>query len=393
MKKIAYLEGLRGVAALVVVISHFIRIFYPALLESNPEIIHNEFELWISGTPINLLYNGNFAVCIFFILSGYVLSIKYHVKKDFEIIYEMGIKRYIRLAIPVATSIFLAFLLMKLDIFFYDEIIDTTKATMENPYILHHDSIRIIKLAFFDIFILGDASYNPVVWTMRYELIGSYLVFILIPIIVLLKNDYIKYIFYTISLVFIVTFLGLFFIPFILGVILCNMHYNNRGVFKYKGKKYKFFMLIIGLFLGSYPYTDTSYTIYNFLEFDFLGQRTSGIYHIGGAFFLMISMLSSSLLQNLFSKKLFYFLGKISFSMYLIHFIILCSFSSFIFKELIQYNLNYNLMILLTIIPTVILILISSYFMNKYVDSLSIKVAKIIYNKFFKIIFQKVKRG
>lgn len=118
VKKLIYLEGLRGIAAFIVVISHFIQVFYPAMLESNPTLVHNSFETWISDSPINFLYNGNFAVYIFFILSGYVLSIKYHQKKDLEIIFELGVKRYIRLAIPVAASVFFSIFAAKIQFIF-----------------------------------------------------------------------------------------------------------------------------------------------------------------------------------------------------------------------------------------------------------------------------------
>ena len=40
MKKLAYLESLRGLAALVVVIGHFVVGFYPALYTARLEHVH-----------------------------------------------------------------------------------------------------------------------------------------------------------------------------------------------------------------------------------------------------------------------------------------------------------------------------------------------------------------
>ena len=79
MKKIRYLDGLRGLAAFEVVFHHFILAFYPALFAGPgvPTHLAPGQEVFVSGSVLNLLYDGNFAVCIFFVLSGYVLSHKF----------------------------------------------------------------------------------------------------------------------------------------------------------------------------------------------------------------------------------------------------------------------------------------------------------------------------
>ena len=82
--KLRYLEGIRGLAAIIVVLHHYILAFYPAMSSANETQIHNEtsyFEEVMAQIPLNIFYNGGFAVCIFFILSGYVLSNNYHQNK------------------------------------------------------------------------------------------------------------------------------------------------------------------------------------------------------------------------------------------------------------------------------------------------------------------------
>ncbi|MBD2845513.1 acyltransferase family protein [Paenibacillus sp. IB182496] len=79
--KLFYLDGLRGLAALVVVISHYIQVFYPAALNGKAEQAHFKWDTWYGYSPVNLFYNGQFAVCLFFALSGYVLNVKLFDKK------------------------------------------------------------------------------------------------------------------------------------------------------------------------------------------------------------------------------------------------------------------------------------------------------------------------
>jgi peptidoglycan/LPS O-acetylase OafA/YrhL len=70
-KKLFYLDGIRGLAACIVVISHYIQVFYPAALNGRPQQAHSKWDIWYGHSPINLFYNGQFAVCLFFVLSGY----------------------------------------------------------------------------------------------------------------------------------------------------------------------------------------------------------------------------------------------------------------------------------------------------------------------------------
>jgi peptidoglycan/LPS O-acetylase OafA/YrhL len=386
LKKLLYLEGLRGVAAIAVVLSHFIQYFYPRILNSGA-VAHNDFEYWISDYPINILYNGNFSVCLFFVLSGYVLSIKFLQKNDTKILYEMAVKRYFRLAIPVSVSILLSYILVNLGWIYYENILEITKGAMSQKFELNHNFIEVIKLAFFDVFVLGDASYNSVLWTMRYELFGSFLIFIMLPLVAYNKKEYLQYILFFLLIIGIVKYVDLYIVPFILGVLLCDMHLKNRGVFKFKGKIYNTILLLIGIYLGSFPYTDTAGTIYQILELNVLGNSAFIIYHIIGAFFILIAFLNSVALQKIFSKKIFEFLGKISFSIYLIHFVLLFSFSSFLFEKLTLLNLSYNLTFILTFVPSIALMISIAYLMYLYVDSFSINFSKKVYTLFFEKMF------
>jgi peptidoglycan/LPS O-acetylase OafA/YrhL len=68
-RRLTGLDGLRGVAALAVVVSH--------ILGTTPAFIDpasGSVAWWLSYTPVSLLWNGKEAVIVFFVLSGFVLS-------------------------------------------------------------------------------------------------------------------------------------------------------------------------------------------------------------------------------------------------------------------------------------------------------------------------------
>lgn len=81
-EKINYLNGLRGVAAINVMIMHFFVALAPAMVYGSKYPSHfGSLDQIFSTTPLGLIGAGNFSVCIFFVLSGYVLTQKFSKQK------------------------------------------------------------------------------------------------------------------------------------------------------------------------------------------------------------------------------------------------------------------------------------------------------------------------
>ena len=74
------LEGLRALAAIVVVLFHALYMFYPMAIEGVAPVQHQRFEDNLFGNPLFGFISGGLAVSIFFALSGFVLSIGYFKK-------------------------------------------------------------------------------------------------------------------------------------------------------------------------------------------------------------------------------------------------------------------------------------------------------------------------
>lgn len=109
--RIAYLESIRGLAALQVLLLHFLAAFAPDLVFSPPG--GAAVADYIHLSPLYFLYDGYSAVYIFFALSGYVLtrSFERHLARPASII----MSRVVRLGLPaiaatlVAAAVMLAF--------------------------------------------------------------------------------------------------------------------------------------------------------------------------------------------------------------------------------------------------------------------------------------------
>ncbi|MEK3985231.1 acyltransferase [Paenibacillus sp. FSL K6-3166] len=381
MQKLKYLDGFRGLAALIVVLSHFIVAFYPALYNGDINQVHtgNAVEIVIAKNPINLLYNGNFAVCIFFILSGYVLSYKYFMTKNSEYLVSGAVKRYFRLLAPVIASVSIVFLLMKLSLFYNKEASSLSLSNWWLGIFWNFDTsyIDVAKNIFFGVFFKYDDKYNTVLWTMTYELFGSFLVFGFLALFGRVKNRFLFY------MIIIILLFNTYYLGFILGMLLSDL--KNNGYFDnriFKQFSLKIFFIGIGVLFGSYPTgTTVDNSVYRF--FEATNFTTIVIYHIIGAFFIMVVLLNSTKLQYILSKPFFEFLGKISFSMYLLHVIIIGSFTSYMFIKLVNY-LSYSTSFIISFIASLPLMLIGSYLIYKYVDKNGIKIANYLYNRIFK---------
>lgn len=378
-KKLLYLDGIRGLAAFAVVISHYIQVFYPAALNGRPQQVHFKWDIWYGHSPINLFYNGQFAVCLFFVLSGYVLSVKMFEKElDSEtflkLLHSSALRRYIRLAVPAAVSVLLVYLAIITNAFYLQDIWGITWTDMKkNYYALDTNIYTVIKAAIFDPFFRFEAHpYNPVLWTMSYELLGSFLIFGFIALFGRVKKRWIVYVVLSFALI------QTYFVAFLWGMLLADLlkHIWVQSI------TMKLLVLLMGIYLGSAPYTSLMGTMYEPIEMwtkNFNIDPRLLARTLGSAM-ILFALLRSKVLQHLFGWKPFVYLGQISFSLYLIHFIFLNTFSAFLFSKVIHY-FSYNLAYAITFLVSMVPLFILSHYYMKYIDQGALKLARKVEKK------------
>lgn len=375
--KINYLDGLRGIAAINVMIMHFFIVLVPAIIYSDRMPSHfGGLEQLFSSTPLGLIGAGNFSVCIFFVLSGYVLTYKYFRTKDKKIIINGAVRRYIRLFVPVFAAIILAFLLASTGVFHY--YIETVMISGNNNYANYWtftpDIVDAVKQAIWGSFFAGEDTYNPVLWTMTVEFYGSMLVFAMALLFGVQRTRW------TFYLAAAVLFFNSYYFAFVIGMVLADTFNNKTSVFKTDNKIILSILLISGLFLGSYPVGSvTNDSLYGFLN-NGLFQTPKLTYHILGAGMIMYVLLNSRWLQNIFSSSVPVFLGKISYSLYLIHFLVISSFTCVLFLFL-HSVFQYGTAVFISCFLSVLLIIPLSYLFYKYVDMVGVRISKIFYNR------------
>ncbi len=165
------IDGIRGWAAVVVLFYHLIWEFFGAAL---PEY---------RSPTLHALLDGDLAVFVFFVLSGDALSLSYTRSGGPGPSMLVIAKRYFRLAGPIFLSCLVTYLLMRSGLTFNAE----AASIVDRPdwlgfFLSFAPSFSaMVDYSLIGVFGPTDAStsYNPFMWPMRAELIGSMIVLFL----------------------------------------------------------------------------------------------------------------------------------------------------------------------------------------------------------------------
>ena len=293
-KHFKYLDSARGIAALMVFGSHFIARTFQEKMN-----VHYFF----------FVFNGNDAVSFFFVLSGFVLSYKYVVLGR-----SMDVKRfYISRVFRLFPAYFIVVLWSAL--FAYRHRLNLHDLT--DLFIFNKDEFweEALLLRFHNKF------YYPG-WTLTLEMLGSFLMPFYIALAI--KNK--KFIPYLIVVTLIIGNNLSFSYMFLFGIIAsCNYAWiSGPALRESKWFKYRYPLLIGAYVLFSIrqidavsPFGPDYKYLAAYLGIDFF------TYTALSCFVFLVAILHSKRAQRFLENKILVFLGKISYSLYLVHVVVI----------------------------------------------------------------------
>ncbi|MBR5509291.1 MAG: acyltransferase [Lachnospiraceae bacterium] len=369
-KKLIYLDGLRGLGCAMVFLTHFVFAFYYGMYHFQPESCHlpGNLDIVIGKSPLNLIFNGSSAVRLFLVMSGYLLCRNYMISGDKEHLKQSAKKRYLRLMPPVLVTNLAIYLCMKLGLYCNWEAAELAGSTewYQTFNAFPADFWDMLKESLVGCYLFGTNDYNGVLWTMQVLFLGAYLAYALVLFVRPLKYRYIIYAILTVLL------LRTDFIGVLLGYILCDFMYSDFPKFHaFLSQKWlNWILFFVGLYFCGFPSSGFGYegTIWEIL----MPYIFVNYYHIFGVLCFVFAVFHLEPLQKFFSMKVFRYIGRISYSMYLIHFLVMATFSAWFlltFHDLLGYNLTSLLNFILTAGITVLL----SELSLRYVEPLSKK--------------------
>lgn len=344
--RIRNIEGMRGIAALIVLFSHLTVMYYPAAYWGSETLSHNNnADIFIGQSPLSVFFAGNSAVMIFLILTGFGTYFVH--EKGKHAIIKFATLRFFKLTIPVVLSSLMVWLIFAFNLTFYENIIEGTGTLWFGDW-YHPFNINFFKVLL-HVF-TETTSYNNTLWTMQYFFKGIF-------VVILLKSIWgyssIRHFIYVMAIVIMINLQEKYYIPCILGLLLADL-YTNDACNTLSNKKAIFLLVISLYFFGVPMYIKSELIMYRFL---IVGGNLKEYYHIIGAFLLLFITLYWIPLKKIMEFKVFQFFGKYSMAIYMVHYPILISFSSWLYLRLIlRYGYNFAVMITscITIIITII---------------------------------------
>ena len=163
--KLIELEALRGVAAMIALFHHFLLVVAPRLHGRN----FPDDPIALVRTPLFALVNGSAAVAIFFVLSGFVLTFRAMEKRDWSQLLVGVAKRWPRLVPLVAIINILSAIFLMLGLY-HDRTWFGASAFKQDTSVIRSALAEGVYSTFVD----GTTNFNAALWTMHYELFGSF---------------------------------------------------------------------------------------------------------------------------------------------------------------------------------------------------------------------------
>jgi len=366
----SYLDGLRGVAAFIVFIDHFIVHWYENI--KNGYLATPKDAYLIQLPFLRLLYSGRASVGVFFVISGFVLSYKplLHIRSSqpisiLQILSSSVLRRSLRLYLPILAgtciSAILAYRGAYLDVPSRAEPIPPKLPTIVLQY---QDWLKSVYVLLYPFNIVNPNSpysppYNGHLWTIPIEFYGSMVVFTVLLMLSLVKNS---------IRMLVVSWLALWSLRkqrwdvflFLSGTLLAELHFINslaptlpfsepvsepssilshpyaRPVrISIKLAQYIFhqfrtsivaIILFTSLYLLSYPGDGPSPGLYHAALVPWTPEAYTTIWYGHERFYLslgspllLLALLLSPRLQAPFNYAFPQYLGDISYSLYIVH--------------------------------------------------------------------------
>lgn len=331
------LDGLRGLASLAVVMAHFGGIFFPAAVFGGSFQAHSAVEPWYWRSPFYLMSHGELAVCIFFVLSGYVLTFRDVAQTEgfrARALLSM-LKRPVRLGGMVVCMLFLSYVLQLLGAYRLAEAGALTGAEKYVAGTLEFGTwLRgFLQEALLSPFATGY-KYDPPLWTIRDELWGSWVVF---GVLLCAPRPSWRM---WLCLVLVPVFQGSHIQGMLFGMMLARasqMPWFHRVL----GRVWvSVVLLLLALPCCCYPYYVRKFSPEDFAT-SFYGwwpawESVAGSWCMVGAFIVVAVLVrwGGSVPASL--KSFLSWLGKLSFSLYAVHFLVLASLTTQVYLGLRQ---------------------------------------------------------
>jgi peptidoglycan/LPS O-acetylase OafA/YrhL len=345
-----FLDGLRGWASLMVVFSHLM----PRLLtDLTPE--YDKFYF-------RFMTDGALAIYIFFVLSGFALSVKFVETRNTHVLTRSAAARYFRLAIPILGASLVGHALLTAGLMSHIEVapLFNSKDWLGTFYNFESTLPWVLQFSFYNVLAdyNGLQSYSPALWTMPIEFIGSFLVLGYCALFgkQTQASGSLPVMPFVIGIILLLLYVPIYSC-FIIGYLLAELFADSRL------RDSRWVQVLAGVLFAVPVICSTWFRTDS--EPLMVLQATTVVFAVS----------FSPWLRRFFSSRVSEFLGRISFPLYLIHFAVICSFTSSLYLWLHDKPLSNWTISNITLISSVAVALLAAWLFLP-VEKFSIKASR-----------------
>lgn len=278
---------------------------------------------------------GRFSVFAFFLITGVGIRMAYEEKRCVSP--QSIFMRYIKLMYPIFLVSLISYFLMKLKLFacnFPDQSFLSSWALAHNAF--EPNIFEVLRISVIDLWMYnGSNPYVSFTWCMYCFLWGGYLCYALA---VLIQNWKIHY-----RILFFIMLLAVFYntdlVLFIVGFFIADIYCEKNVICNNKVGQVISLLLVFCIFIIANAYMD------NYL----LREVLAGI-------IMFIILCNSEFYASILSGKILKFLGKISWSLYLVQYSVIFSLACFSFQKISKVRSGATAELVTVVITTVTVI-------------------------------------
>ena len=316
MKRLNYIDGLKGWCAVSICIFHFLLMFFIGGFvgwKCLPEAALNPFEYYFDWFPYSILTNNSFPLYIFFALTSFIVSYTFLKNKNEDKLKQKIAMRYFRFVPLVLIASLVAYLLLALELCPLEKFYDITGNTwglamIENEFTFG----EALEIGLFRCFFERTHLVSPF-WCMFYIFLGSMLSFVMMLLYTKIDNK----IFFFGSAIVLFYFVDQNYLAFIIGLIAGIIANKEYSLSKWKGA----LLVAVGCVLGLFP----PVLLPSFIDIVTLYALGAGFVIVG----IHCCFSSNRLLCNKFAE----FLGKESLALIVWQMLVLQSLNVFLYNS------------------------------------------------------------
>lgn len=363
-------------AALTVIASHLVFTFYSYLWAFTPlpPDAYTAFERFLQTTPARALYDGGLAVYLFWVHSGFVLAYGFlRSGRQRDVLQSAAIRRYIRLTIPLAASIALAYVLLKSGAISKTQIHAAPPlAFLDRFYNFEPDALSALYQMFWGTYFYFDAttSYNTVLWTISVELLGSFLIYAHLALTATARK---RWLFYGVVLfLFRDAPVG----SMVTGMVLADVYWTfiREKTFPVV---LPIFLCAVGIYIGTFR--SLEFALWRPLQFVFTTLSETQ-HKTVAATLIIVSLLTWPGAQKLLSGSIPQLLGKRSYALYLFHLPLLTGIAPWVY---VHGPGSHHLNAATATGVYLAALFVVSAVASEYIDQPAIRLGKTAYRRFF----------